>query len=100
MPPPLPPRQVWAVRVDVLVLDHGGNLTDACALAALAALLAFRRPEVSVGGADGQQLTVHPPAEREPVPLSIHHLPLAVTFALFGVRLYLKFLLNALHAAF
>lgn len=27
------------------------------------------------------------PSEREPVPVSIDHLPLAVTFALFGVRL-------------
>lgn len=76
---------MWAVRVDVLVLDHGGNLVDACSLAALAALLAFRRPDVSIGGADGQQVTVHTSGEKETVPLSIHHLPLAVTFALFGV---------------
>jgi len=32
------------------VLDHGGNLVDACMLCALAACLAFRRPEVVVGG--------------------------------------------------
>ncbi len=42
--------QVWALRCDMHVLDHGGNLVDACMLCALAACLAFRRPEVLVGG--------------------------------------------------
>ena len=59
-------------RVDVRhVLDHGGNLIDAAALASIAALLNYRRPDVTVGG-EGE-ITVHPLSEREPVPLSIHH---------------------------
>ncbi|PSC74884.1 exosome complex component RRP45A isoform X1 [Micractinium conductrix] len=69
-------RKVWHLRVDVHVLDHQGNLADACGLAALAALMAFRRPDVT-------GITVHPPEQREPVPLSIHHLPLPISFALF-----------------
>lgn len=77
-------RKVWHLRVDVHVLDHAGNLVDACGLASLAALMAFRRPDVTVGGGDdGQAVTVHPPEVREPVPLSIHHLPLPISFALF-----------------
>lgn len=47
--PPLYDAQVWALRVDCHVLDHGGNLLDCCFLAALAALMAFRKPEVEVG---------------------------------------------------
>jgi exosome complex RNA-binding protein Rrp42 (RNase PH superfamily) len=74
-------RRVWALRVDLAVLDHGGNLADACGLAALAALCAFRRPDATVD--PGAGVTVHPPWEREPLPLTIHHLPLPVTFALF-----------------
>lgn len=77
------------MRVDVHVLDHCGNLADAAALAALAALLAFRRPEASVApGGDGERaaVTLHAPDAREPLPLSLHHLPLAVSFALFEVR--------------
>lgn len=47
-------HQVWWLRVDIHVLDHDGNLADAAVLSALAALLSFRRPDVSVGGADGR----------------------------------------------
>lgn len=79
-------RKVWSLRVDVHILDHNGNLADAASLSALAALLAFRRPEVTLeagGGGEGQQVVVHPPDVREPLPLSIHHTPLCITFASF-----------------
>ena len=86
------------------------NLVDAANVAALAALLTFRRPECTVGGEDGQEVTVHPPEVflsedlvslsflsplslslcvtnikqvREPLSLIIHHLPVAVTFGIF-----------------
>ena len=44
------------MRADVHVLDHCGNVADACVLSALAGLLAFRRPDVTVGGGDGIQV--------------------------------------------
>lgn len=34
---------------------------DAANVAALAALMTFRRPECSLGGEDGQEVIVHPP---------------------------------------
>ncbi|XP_051216982.1 exosome complex component RRP45A isoform X1 [Lolium perenne] len=77
-------KHVWSVRVDLHILDNGGNLIDAANIAALAALCTFRRPECTVGGDDGQQVTVHDPEVRDPLPLAIHHLPIAVTFAYFG----------------
>lgn len=90
-PPPAarpPAAQVWHLRVDVHVLDHQGNLVDACGLSALGALMAFRRPDATVGGGpDGQAVTVHSPDVREPLPLSIHHLPVPVSFAFFEVML-------------
>jgi exosome complex component RRP45 len=36
-------------------------MVDAANVAALAALMSFRRPECSVGGQDGQEITIHPP---------------------------------------
>ena len=81
--------QAWALRVDVHVLDHDGNLAGACALAALAALAAFRLPDTEVAAAAGDnakpRVAVLSPDVREPRPLSLHQLPLAVGFALFEV---------------
>ncbi|XP_052187276.1 exosome complex component RRP45A-like isoform X2 [Diospyros lotus] len=77
-------KLVWAIRIDLHILDNGGNLIDAANIAALAALLTFRRPECTLGGEDGQEVIVHPPEEREPLPLIIHHLPVAVSFGFFS----------------
>ncbi|KAJ8543821.1 hypothetical protein K7X08_025439 [Anisodus acutangulus] len=77
-------KWVWSIRIDLHILDNGGNLVDAANIAALAALLTFRRPECTLGGDDGQEVIWHPPEVREPLPLTIHHLPIAVTFAFIG----------------
>ncbi|KAJ7959730.1 Exosome complex component RRP45B like [Quillaja saponaria] len=77
-------KLVWAIRIDIHILDNGGNLVDAANIAALAALSTFRRPECSLGGEDGQEVIVHPAEVREPLPLIIHHLPIAVTFGFFS----------------
>ncbi|CAL5437936.1 unnamed protein product [Camellia sinensis] len=77
-------KLVWAIRLDLHILDNGGNLVDAANIAALAALMTFRRPECTLGGEDGQEVIIHQPEVREPLPLIIHHLPIAVTFGFFG----------------
>ncbi|CAN4077170.1 unnamed protein product [Withania somnifera] len=77
-------KWVWSIRIDIHILDNGGNLVDAANIAALAALLTFRRPEYTLGGDDGQEVILHPPEVREPLPLIIHHLPIARTFAFIG----------------
>ncbi|KAE8673737.1 Protein ECERIFERUM 7 [Hibiscus syriacus] len=76
-------KLVWAIRIDIHILDNGGNLVDAANMAALAALMTFRRPECSLGGEDDQEVIIHPPEMRDPVPLIVHHLPIAVTFGFF-----------------
>lgn len=73
--------KVWAVRVAVDLLNDDGNATDAAMLAVMASLLHARRPDVTVSGRD---VRVHSMDEREPVALPVHHVPLSVTFALFG----------------
>eukprot|EP00406_Dinophysis_acuminata_P073438 CAMPEP_0179247744 /NCGR_PEP_ID=MMETSP0797-20121207/19770_1 /TAXON_ID=47934 /ORGANISM="Dinophysis acuminata, Strain DAEP01" /LENGTH=330 /DNA_ID=CAMNT_0020955379 /DNA_START=22 /DNA_END=1010 /DNA_ORIENTATION=+ len=74
-------QKVWSIRVDVHALDDDGNLSDACAIAALCSLLHFRKAEVEVSG---ERARAYAPEDRVPVPLSIHHLPVPVTFALFA----------------
>ena len=63
------------------VLSFDGGLIDTCCIATIAALSHFRRPEVSV---DGDQITIHTMEERVPVPLSILHFPICVTFSMYG----------------
>lgn len=43
-------EKVWQIRVDLLFLDHDGNLVDCASIAAITALLHFRRPDVTVSG--------------------------------------------------
>ncbi|XP_007029579.2 PREDICTED: exosome complex component RRP45A isoform X1 [Theobroma cacao] len=76
-------KLVWGIRIDLHILDNGGNLVDAANIAALAALMTFRRPECSLGGEDGQEVIIHPPEMIEPLPLIVHHLPIAITFGFF-----------------
>jgi exosome complex RNA-binding protein Rrp42 (RNase PH superfamily) len=46
----VPGERVWALRCDVRVVEDGGNAADAASAAALAALLHFRRPDVTLRG--------------------------------------------------
>ncbi|XP_053317391.1 exosome complex component RRP45 [Spea bombifrons] len=79
-------EKVWQIRVDIHLLNHEGNIIDAASIAAIAALCHFRRPDVSV---QGEEVTVYTPEERDPVPLSIHHMPICVSFAFFQQGTYL-----------
>lgn len=74
-------EKAWEVRVDIHILNHDGNLIDASTLAALGALCHFRRPDVTL---DGREVIIHPYDVRDPVPLTILHYPLSLTFALFN----------------
>jgi exosome complex component RRP45 len=70
----------FALRADVHIIDHDGGLIDASCIAVMAALQHFRRPDVVVEGEKARILSVR---EREPIPLSILHQPLCVTFSYF-----------------
>jgi exosome complex component RRP45 len=62
------------------MIDDCGNLTDCASIATIAALLAARHPAVSV---EGTEAIVHTATEKETVPLSIHHIPVSVSFGFF-----------------
>lgn len=76
-------EKVWSITCDVHVVDHGGNLIDCVSLAAIAALMHFRRPEVSVGNgsaASDKSATVYSMDDHAAVPLSLHHIPISISF--------------------
>lgn len=60
-----PGEDVWAVFIDIHVLDHDGNLIDASALGAIAALLNVKQPE------DEAWTLPEFPIQKRPVPVTI-----------------------------
>ncbi|CAL1701732.1 unnamed protein product [Somion occarium] len=73
-------QRVWHLRLTIHCLADAGNLLDCACLAGIVAFKHFRRPEVEVVG---DEVTIHHPSERAPVPLSMHHTPFCLTFAYF-----------------
>mmetsp|Transcript_22397 Transcript_22397/g.53682 ORF Transcript_22397/g.53682 Transcript_22397/m.53682 type:complete len:310 (+) Transcript_22397:229-1158(+) len=78
----IPGKAVWSVRVEVRVLDNGGNLTDTALLAAAAALKGFKRNDVTTVG---DTVKIHSHFDREPLPLTLYALPLSATFGVLDV---------------
>ncbi|HUT82349.1 MAG TPA: exosome complex protein Rrp42 [Candidatus Bathyarchaeia archaeon] len=81
----IPGKKVWVLFIDIYVLDHDGNLFDACEIAALSALRNTQLPNVKVTtDENGNEVleileTTHP--------LKLDYLPLSCTFAKIGDNL-------------
>lgn len=78
--------KVWVIRIDLHVLNNDGNMVDALCVAAITALSHFRRPDIIVCGEDTAVVSTE---ERDPLPLTLHHLPICVTFAIFDEGKYI-----------
>ncbi|VDB87089.1 unnamed protein product [Peniophora sp. CBMAI 1063] len=74
-------ERVWHIRLTIHCLADAGNLIDCACMAGVVALKHYRRPEVEVVG---DEVTIHPPESRAPVPLTLHHMPFLLTFAYFS----------------
>lgn len=75
----VPGVRVFSIRCDVSILDNVGNICDACFLAILSSLRHFRRPDISIVDSN---IIVNSIDEKEPIPLTIHHTPLSITYGL------------------
>ncbi|MBI4020517.1 MAG: exosome complex protein Rrp42 [Candidatus Aenigmarchaeota archaeon] len=71
-------EKVWMVFVDIHILNHFGNLIDASAMAAIAALLTAKMPEY-----DGEKVNYEKHSGKLPVKCK----PVAVTMAKIGERI-------------
>lgn len=75
-------ESVWNISTYIHILNDAGNVCDCACIAAITALLHFKRPEVTV---DGQgEIIVHSMQDKHPVGLSVHHIPICFTFCLFS----------------
>lgn len=66
-------KRVWVVFIDIHVLDYDGNLIDAAAIGAVAALLEAKVPGSKIGEKD--------------IPLPINHVPIMITSVKIGSSL-------------
>lgn len=73
--------KVWLVRVDLNFLNYDGGVIDASCIGVMAALQHFKKPDISI---QGEQLTIHDLDERQPIALSILHVPICVSFSFFN----------------
>ena len=75
-------KKVWIIFIDLYVLDHDGNLFDACNIAAVAALMNAQLPDFKIvtdeeGNEDVELLeTTHP--------LKLDYIPVSCTFGKIG----------------
>ena len=98
----LPGKWVWKFHISLSVVDHGGNILDACVLAAMATLRHYRKPHVDLqeqqsstenknenasnanilNDAPAVLPTMIPSMVKEATPLPLHHTPLSISFGL------------------
>jgi exosome complex component RRP42 len=75
-----PGERVWAVFVDLEVLDYDGNLFDACSIAGLAAVLSAKLPATDPKSKE----VVYADGKDRPLPVRADNATFSVTFAKFG----------------
>ena len=69
----IPEKSVWILFIDFYILNDAGNLFDAAALGAIAALATAEIPKVKIGEDDEVEIL------EEKEPLIINHYPVSVT---------------------
>lgn len=75
-----PGEKVWAVFVDLEILDYDGNLFDACSIAGLAALLSAKLPATDPKSKE----VVYADGKDRPLPVRVDNATFSVTFAKVG----------------
>lgn len=71
---------MFSIRVDLHLLNYDGNHIDTLLLCGVAALKHFRRPDVTYSGVEA---IIHSEEEKDPLALTMLHLPVSTTFAIF-----------------
>lgn len=74
-------EKVWLIRVDINFLNYDGGFIDASCIGVMTALQHFRKPDVSI---KGTEIVIHDFNQRQPVPLSVLHVPICVTYSFFN----------------
>lgn len=76
-------EKVWNITVDLNFLNFDGNFVDVGCFGAMLALHHFKKPDISIVNG-GEDIIVHDIDERQPVPLSILHVPICLTYSFYN----------------
>uniref|UniRef100_A0A6U1QCI5 Ribosomal RNA-processing protein 43 n=1 Tax=Fibrocapsa japonica TaxID=94617 RepID=A0A6U1QCI5_9STRA len=78
-----PGAAAWRVCIDILCLNHQGNLIDVCLAAAVSALRCTRLPQLEAPDHPGGAYQIHPVGAGESRALELVHIPVALTLGVF-----------------
>ncbi|MFW9922737.1 MAG: exosome complex protein Rrp42 [Candidatus Thorarchaeota archaeon] len=81
----IPGKFVWVLFIDIYVLDHDGNLFDACALSAIASLMNTQLPDTKITIDENGKEVVEILETTHPIKLDA--VPISCTFAKIGDNL-------------
>ena len=74
----IPGEYAFTIRIDVHIIHDNGNIIDCALLAAVAAILNYKRPAVDI---NGDSISVCELDEKHPVALSLRHVPVSTTYS-------------------
>lgn len=74
-------EKVWSIIVDMNFLNYDGNFIDSGCFGVMLALHHFKKPDISI---NDQQVIIHGLNERQPVPLSILHIPICISYLFYN----------------
>lgn len=76
-------KYAWKISCELSLINNDGNLLDAFNYASIVTLYRFKLPMVSV---EVGKVKVHSFEEKRPQSLSIHHLPISMTFSVLSLE--------------
>ncbi|KAI3406228.1 RRP45 [Candida oxycetoniae] len=76
-------EKCWEITADLNFWNYDGNMIDLGCFATMLALSHFKKPDVSIN--QDQGIIIHDIDERQPVGLSILHIPICLTFSFFNL---------------
>ncbi|CAI4221543.1 unnamed protein product [Auanema sp. JU1783] len=78
------PNHCWIIYVDIVILQYGGNIADACSIGTIAALNNTQICVVNPRPADANRMTIELPDSGETWSLNIEKLPILITVSKVG----------------
>lgn len=79
-------EKVWEIIIDLNYLNYDGNLIDSGCLGIMIGLLDFKKNDISINNSNNNQgIKIFDLNERQPIELSILHIPICLTYSFYNL---------------